>query len=76
MLVVMIIGIISSLAIPFYQRTAARAHRSEIPVIVGKLRQYFINYYQDNGTYFSSPASLDFRHPNATSSWNPPGEPG
>jgi prepilin-type N-terminal cleavage/methylation domain-containing protein len=77
MIVVMIIGIIASLAVPFYQRTAARAHRSEIPVVLGKLRQHFINQYNDNGTFYARPDGVDMAHNGAVSSWNPVGsDPG
>jgi prepilin-type N-terminal cleavage/methylation domain-containing protein len=51
MLVVVIIGIISSLAIPFYSRASARAYRAESQIVLSKLELYFRNTYQSNGTF-------------------------
>ena len=51
MLVVLIIGIISSIAIPFYQGMTARANRSEAQVVLSKMRVYFINLYESTGSF-------------------------
>ncbi len=51
MLVVLIIGILSSLAIPFYQGMTARASRSEAQVVLSKMRVYFINLYESTGSF-------------------------
>ncbi len=51
MLVVLIIGIMSSLAIPYYQGMTARASRSEAQVVLSKMRVYFINLYESTGSY-------------------------
>jgi prepilin-type N-terminal cleavage/methylation domain-containing protein len=51
MLVVVIIGVLSSLAIPFYTKASARAYRSESQVVLNKLELYFRNTYQNGGTF-------------------------
>jgi prepilin-type N-terminal cleavage/methylation domain-containing protein len=51
MLVVVIIGIMSSLAIPFYTKASAKAYRAESQVVLNKLELYFRNIYQSNGTF-------------------------
>jgi prepilin-type N-terminal cleavage/methylation domain-containing protein len=51
MLVVVIIGIISSIAIPFYSRASAKAYRSEALVTISKLELYFKNLYESQGNY-------------------------
>ena len=71
MLVVLIIGIVSSLAIPYYQKAAAQAYRSEMMVVLAKQRQYFTNLYDNQGTFYSP----QMPGPSA-SAWNPPGPPG
>jgi prepilin-type N-terminal cleavage/methylation domain-containing protein len=53
MLVVLIIGIMSSLAIPYYLHMSGRASRSEAQVVFGKLRVYFINLYENQGTFLT-----------------------
>jgi prepilin-type N-terminal cleavage/methylation domain-containing protein len=51
MLVVVIIGIISSIAIPYYTRMSARAYRSEMLMTISKLELYFKNIYENQGNY-------------------------
>jgi prepilin-type N-terminal cleavage/methylation domain-containing protein len=51
MLVVVIIGIMSSIAIPFYTRASARAYRSEALITISKLELYFKNIYENQGNY-------------------------
>jgi prepilin-type N-terminal cleavage/methylation domain-containing protein len=51
MLVVVIIGIMSSLAIPYYQKASARAYRSEMQVTLSKMELYFRNIYQNQGNF-------------------------
>lgn len=51
MIVVTIIGIISALAIPYYMRLTARSNRAEEAVVLSKLRTYFVNLYESQGTY-------------------------
>jgi prepilin-type N-terminal cleavage/methylation domain-containing protein len=76
MIVVMIIGIISSLAIPFYLKTTARAHRTEVSVVLNKLRQYFVNMYNDQSNFFAHPGGFEMAHVGAKSAWNPTSAPG
>jgi prepilin-type N-terminal cleavage/methylation domain-containing protein len=66
MLVMVIIGILSSVAIPAYTRFSARAHRAEVQMVVGHMRAYFLGYYQANGRFPAVPSG------NPTSSYNPP----
>lgn len=51
MIVVGIIGILASIAIPGYQRITARSHRSEMQAIVSKFRLYFKNLHDNQGTF-------------------------
>ena len=54
MLVVVIIGIMSSIAIPFYTKASARAYRAESQMVLSKLEVYFRNTYQNSGTFFGT----------------------
>lgn len=77
MIVVGIIGILASIAIPGYQRITARSHRSEMQPILSKFRLYFKNLHDNQGT-FSTPQTLAAA---AVSAINPampvdPGHPG
>jgi len=76
MLVVMILGIISGIAIPFYLKTTARAHRTEVNVVLNKVRQYFMNIYNDQSNYFANPGGFDMSHAGRVSAWNPASVPG
>jgi len=76
MIVVGLIGILSSIAIPGYQRITARGHRSEVPAVMSKFRLYFKTTHDNQGT-FSTPQTLA---PGTTSAVNPsaavlPGQP-
>src|SRR2546430_16722278 len=75
MLVVVIIGIISSIAIPYYQKTSARAYRAEVLVVLNKIRQHFIGLYNDQNTFVSSPGGISMGV-GSKSAWNPGGMPG
>src|SRR4051812_44383740 len=75
MLVVVIIGIISSIAIPYYQKTSARAYRAEVLVVLNKVRQHFISIYNDNNTFEAKPGGVDMTA-GQKSAWNPSGPPG
>jgi prepilin-type N-terminal cleavage/methylation domain-containing protein len=75
MIVAMLIGVLASIAIPFYQKMTARAHRSEVPVILNKLRQYFVNLYNDSGSYAAKPGGQDMTIGH-NSAWNPITSPG
>jgi hypothetical protein len=76
MIVIGIIGILASIAIPGYQRITARSHRSEMHTTMSKFRLYFKNVHDNLGT-FSTPQTLD---PSGASAVNPssainPGQP-
>ena len=51
MIVVGIIGILASIAIPGYQRITARSHRSEMYTTLSKFRLYFKNIHDSQGTF-------------------------
>ena len=67
MIVVGVIGILSSIAIPGYQRITARSRRSELQAIMSKFRLYFKNLHDGQGT-FSTPQTFN---PSAVSAINP-----
>jgi prepilin-type N-terminal cleavage/methylation domain-containing protein len=54
MLVVVIIGIMSSIAIPLYTRATAKAYRAEAQITLSKLEIYFKNLYENQGNYDST----------------------
>src|SRR5947209_18050927 len=66
MLVVCIIGILSTLAIPRILRQAGRARRTEATGMVEKMRRHFIQIYRNQGSYPDVPAG---------SAWNPADTP-
>ena len=65
MIVVSIIGVLATLAIPYYQKFTARARRSEMELTISKLRMQFIATYHANSS-FPPPANGG-----TDSSWNP-----
>ncbi len=54
MIVVAVIGVIASLAIPNYLRFTARTHRSEMLETVGKIKMHFKNVYDNSGTFVTA----------------------
>jgi prepilin-type N-terminal cleavage/methylation domain-containing protein len=66
MLVCAIIGILSTLAIPAFQRVSARAQKAELNTVLGKVELVFRNNYETTGVYGAD----------IVSDWNPPGDPG
>src|SRR5258708_26534586 len=66
MMVVSIIGILASVAIPGILRSAARAQRAEVVTVTEKMRTHFLNVYRNQGSYPDLPGG---------SAWNP-GAPG
>ena len=69
MIVVTVIGILATFAIPYFQRATARARRAELQVVLEKLHVFFINQYENNNTFVvpsSGCASLP-----CNSAWNP-----
>jgi len=57
MLVVAIIGILTSFAYPYFVRFNARARGAETQIVFNKLNTYFINLYENNGS-FVTPGSI------------------
>jgi type II secretory pathway pseudopilin PulG len=51
MIVVGLIGILASIAIPGYQRITARSHRSEMYTAMSKFRLYFKSLHDNTGTF-------------------------
>lgn len=64
MIVVSIVGVLATLAIPYYQKLTARARRSEMALTISKLRMQFISTFHSVG-YFPAPTG------GTDSSWNP-----
>src|ERR1700694_329657 len=76
MLVVLIIGIMSSLAIPYYLHMSGRASRSEAQVVFGKRRVYFINLYENQGTFLTGSQTAGYLSAaNPSSTTIPIGQP-
>ncbi len=51
MLVVALIGILISFSYPYFTRFNARARGAEAQFVLNKLNTYFINQYENNGTF-------------------------
>jgi len=64
MIVVSIIGVLATLAIPYYQKFTARARRSEMNLTISKLRMQFIATYHATSAFPPPTVGTD-------SSWNP-----
>src|SRR5260370_42618941 len=71
MLVVLIIGIISSFAIPYYQKMRARAFRAEALTLISKMRLYYRNLYDNQGTFATNAVPVG-----DSSALKPPAAPG
>ena len=54
MIVIGVIGIIASIAIPNYQKLSARGFRSEMVTAIGKFKFFFKNAHDNNGTFATS----------------------
>jgi prepilin-type N-terminal cleavage/methylation domain-containing protein len=54
MIVVAVIGVIASIAIPNYQKFTARSRRAEMQNTLSKLRLFFKNTYDNGGTFLST----------------------
>lgn len=67
MIVVAVIGVIASLAIPNYLRFTARTSRSEMLETVSKIKLHFKTIYDNSGTFVTSSAAA----PGTTSVTNP-----
>ncbi|TMB28467.1 MAG: prepilin-type N-terminal cleavage/methylation domain-containing protein [Deltaproteobacteria bacterium] len=73
MLVLAIIGCLSILCIPLFQRFAARARKAEMHNVLGKVELNFRNNYQSTGVYGADITS-DFNPPlpaGPGAPWNP-----
>jgi prepilin-type N-terminal cleavage/methylation domain-containing protein len=66
MIVVAIVGVLATLAIPYYQKLTARARRSEMGLTISKLRMQLIATYHSQGG-FPIPSGLS----PGVSTWNP-----
>lgn len=71
MLVVLIIGILSSFALPYYQKMTARSYRSEAQVVLSKMRVYFVNLYDNQAKFDTAGVTTG-----GVSPWNPNVPPG
>ncbi len=59
-MVVIIIGILSSIALPQFLKTRERARMTEALSILGQIRSSQIRYYIEKGTYANAIGQLDF----------------
>lgn len=67
-IVVAVVAILASIAIPGYQMVSARSRRAEMQTAMSKIRLYFKNLYDNQGT-FSTPQTMAVSTPSAI---NPP----
>ena len=76
MIVVGLIGILASIAIPRYQRITARSHRSEMYTTMSKFRLYFKSLHDNTGSFSTeqtlAPGISSAINPSSAS---PPGQP-
>lgn len=63
MIVVAIIAILASIAVPMYMRTIRRAKASEVPAMFAEFKTRQQGYYTENGVYLSSGAGENDTHP-------------
>jgi type II secretory pathway pseudopilin PulG len=54
MLVVVIIGVLSTFALPYFQNITARARRAEANIVLDKIHVYFMNQYETSGTFYTT----------------------
>jgi prepilin-type N-terminal cleavage/methylation domain-containing protein len=66
MVVISIIGVLATIAIPYYQKFTARARRSEMEMTISKLRMTFFHIYNTQSS-FPPPTVLG----GTDSTWNP-----
>ena len=72
LMVVVIIGILASIALPQYIKATEKAREVEALQILGALRASEIRYYALNQAYSASTAALDVGIPTTIQSWGPP----
>jgi len=63
MLVLTIIGILVSFSYPYFTRFNARARGAETQIVFNKLNTYFVNLYENNGTFATSDYAVGFQSP-------------
>lgn len=63
LIVVVIIGIIASIALPGYQESVAKARRSDAHANILELAQWMERYYTENGRYDQDRAGTAFAVP-------------
>jgi len=71
MLVLAIIGCLSVLCIPLFQRFASRARKAELHNVLGKFELAFRNQYEANGNYGNF-VLVPGASPDVDAEWNPP----
>ena len=60
MIVIIIIGVLASLAVPTYIRARQRAYKAEALVVLAGIRQSEYRYYLGNDIYTATLSQLDF----------------
>lgn len=60
MIVVVVLGILASIAVPQYLKTVEKAHISEALSLLGQMRSAEVRYYAEFMTYTSNVNALDF----------------
>lgn len=73
-IVVIIIGILASIAIPQFNKTMERSRIAEASAVLGALRGAQLRYKLENTAYATSTASLDIDAPNYDGSGNANGK--
>lgn len=54
MLVLAIIGVLTTFAVPYFYLASARAQLTELDIVLAKLHTYSFNQYRNNGNYNST----------------------
>jgi prepilin-type N-terminal cleavage/methylation domain-containing protein len=70
LMVVIILGILASVALPQYIRTSERSRAAEALNMLATLRQSQLRYYAQQVAFTNSLADLDVEIPPAGKSWN------
>src|SRR2546429_4760728 len=60
MIVVGVIGILASIAIPNYQKLTARSHRSEMVTAISKFKFFFKNAFDNAGSFLPAGKTVGF----------------
>jgi prepilin-type N-terminal cleavage/methylation domain-containing protein len=75
MMVVTIIGILASVAIPSFSKLTLRAKTSERSAVMLRIKSAITDYYSRNGALLIVPGSAVGATVTTTGSWNPPWPP-